>query len=503
MNNERLGTLFSTSENSHYFYDSGNGKVISCTIEEKKFITKILNNEISVEKACSLNPEFAAFISNENLFACPEYRDFIIPEKEELPEVLKGTCEQVILELTESCNLRCGYCIYNDHHPDFRSFSNKKMSFEIAKKTIDYLLNDYKKERFALTFYGGEPLTNFELMKKCIDYTKEQYPNIKLDISFTTNLTLLTEEMVNYFKCLDNIYILCSIDGPEIIHDKYRRYANGKGTFNDVIKGLTLLLDKFYEKDNKAKTISINSVVTPPYSRKNLDEINNFFYKKLNLPKDISVTYSYLNKGDMVFDFNENNIISDDIKKNLKISPIEEWAVDNLIDDKQNEDYFSIVSNDMLRVAKRIKSNNDFIQLTSLHGNCVPGQRRLYVTVDGDFRTCERIGDSPSIGDYEKGYYFDKIYKTYYEDYSKHFKEICKNCWAQPMCSICYQDTIGTDGVKPSIENSVCARSRHTIKDSLINYYRFLEADRETLQNIVSKYEKILEETEGIRKYEV
>ncbi|WP_080370036.1 radical SAM protein [Clostridium botulinum] len=503
MNNERLGTLFSTSENSHYFYDSGNGKIISCNLKEKEFITKILNNEISVEKACSLNPEFATFISSENLFACPEYRDFMIPEKEEFPKVLKGTCEQAILELTESCNLRCGYCIYNDHHPDFRGFSNKKMSFEVAKKSIDYLLTDYKKERFALTFYGGEPLTNFDLMKKCIEYTKEQYPNINLDISFTTNLTLLTEEMVDYFKCLDNIYILCSIDGPEIIHDKYRRYVNGKGTFNDVIKGLRLLLDKFYEKGNENRIISINSVVTPPYSRKNLDEINDFFYKELKLPKDIWVNYSYLNKGDMVFDFNNNSIISDDIEKKLEVSPIEEWAVDNLIDDKQNEDYFSVVSNDMLRIAKRIKSDNGLIELTYLHGNCIPGQRRVYVTVAGDFRTCERIGDAPSIGDYEKGYYFDKIYKTYYEDYIKYFREICKDCWAQPMCSVCYERLMDKDGIKPSVENSLCPTSRRLIKDSFVNYYRLMETDRESLQEIISKYEKIQEEAEGIRKYEV
>lgn len=503
MNNQRLGMLFSTSENSHYFYDSGTGKVVNCTLKEKEFINKILENELSLEKACSLNTEFANFISNENLFACPEHRDFMIPEKEEFKNILKGTCEQVILELTESCNLRCGYCVYNDHHPNFRSFSNKNMNFEVAKKSIDYLLNDYKKERFALTFYGGEPLVNFELMKKCIDYTKEQYPNIKLDVSFTTNLTLLTEEMVDYFKCLDNIYILCSIDGPEIIHNKYRRYANGKGTFNDAIRGLNLLLDKFYEQDNKKREISINCVVTPPYSKKTLDQLNNFFYKELNLPPDIKCNYSYLDSGEMVFDFDKNSLISDDLGKSLESSPIEEWAVDNFINDKKNSSDFSVVSKDMLRVAKRIKSDDGLIKTTYLHGNCVPGQRRLYVTVDGNFKTCERVGDCPSIGDYENGYDFDKIYDTYYKNYIEYFEKICKDCWAQPMCAICYQDTMSKNGIKPSIENSVCESSKSIVKDWFINYYRLMEKDRDLLQELVNKYAKAQDEAEGFRKYEV
>ncbi len=503
MNNQRLGMLFNASENAHYFYDSGTGKVVSCTLEEKEFINKILTNELSVEKACTLNPEFGSFISNENLFACPEYRDFIIPEKEEFMEVLKGNCEQIILEITESCNLRCGYCIYNEHHPDFRGFSNRNMKFEVAKKSIDYILDGYKRKRFALTFYGGEPLINFELMKKCIDYTKEQYPNIKIDVSFTTNLTLLTEEMVDYFNSLDNLDILCSIDGPEIIHNKYRGYVNGKGTFNDAIRGLKLLLDKFYEKDNKEKNISINSVITPPYSKKTLDEINNFFYKELNLPEDIKCNFSYLDRGEMAFDFDKDSAIADDIEKKLKGSPIEEWAVNNYINDEKNARHFSVISKDMLSVAKRMKSDDGLIELTYMHGNCVPGGRRLYVNVDGNFKTCERIGDCPSIGDYENGYYFDRIYKVYYEDYIKHFREICKDCWAQPMCSTCYQETMGKDGIKPSIENSVCKSSRRLIKDCFVMYYKLLEeTDRELLQETLDRYAKAQEEAEGFRKYE-
>jgi len=49
MSNARFGMVFSTTEDSHYFYDSGTGKVVSCNTQEKKFLEDILNNKIIVD----------------------------------------------------------------------------------------------------------------------------------------------------------------------------------------------------------------------------------------------------------------------------------------------------------------------------------------------------------------------------------------------------------------------------------------------------------------------
>lgn len=413
----------------------------------------------------------------------------MFPTKEEFTDLLKSSCEQIILELTEACNLRCGYCVYNEHHPEFRGFGNKNMSFEVAKRSIDYILEDYKREKFSLTFYGGEPLVNFDIMRKSILYTKEQYPNLKLHIAFTTNLTLLTEEMVEFFSSLDgdSVDIMCSLDGPKDLHDKYRRYINGKGSFCDTVKGFKLLLSKFYNKE-KEKTISINCVMAPPYSKEKLEKVNEFIYKELKTPSEIRCNYSYLDKGDMVFDFDQNEIIANNDQRKLESSPLEEWAVDDVFTAEDKKKYFDIVSVDMSRVANRMKSEDGIIESTYLHGNCIPGQRRIYVTVGGDFKVCEKVGKAPNLGNYKTGYDFDKIYKLYVEDYAKHFQEICNDCWARPMCSICYERTMGEDGVIPHIEEMVCGGSRRIIKDLFVNYYRFFEKDRELLENLLSQY---------------
>ena len=287
MNNQRFGFTFNISKDKHYYFDTGTGKTSTCSPKEREFIDRILNNIISIETAFSENPESESFIKEERLFSDKQW-PFLLPTKEKVAALVEGNCEQIVLELTESCNLRCKYCIYNEHHPNHRAFSPKKMNFVIAKRSIDNILSQFKGSRFALTFYGGEPLLKFDLMKKCIIYVRDNYKHISaLSYGFTTNLTLLTDEMVDFLKTLNDIEIVCSLDGPRLYHDMFRTYESGRGSFDKAIRGFKLLLDKFYCVE-AGRTLSINCVITPPYERTKLITIKNFFYGELNIPKEIS-----------------------------------------------------------------------------------------------------------------------------------------------------------------------------------------------------------------------
>lgn len=486
MENNRFGKLFKLSNCETYFYDTGTGKVISCNEIESELIRKILNDEISIDEVCSKNFEFKDFIEKENLFKCPENINFIIPDKAELELLLKSSCEQIIIELTEECNLRCGYCIYNENHPEYRGFGTKKMNFEVAKKSLDLVLKDFKKDTFNLTFYGGEPLVNFELMKKCIDYVKNNYKHIKVFVSFTTNLTLINKEMIDYFNSLDRVGILCSIDGTKNMHDRFRRYKNGKGSFDDAIRGLKLLMKYFYVKNSESRNISINTVICPPYSYQKFDEIENFFRNELNLPEDVDYRLSYVELGDMVYDFNEEKIINEIIDSRF---PAEDWAHKKIKKENKN-DYMEQISDYLLRIAKRLKNDSGIMVDTYLHGNCIPGQRRLYVTVDGNFRVCERIGSSPFIGNYKYGFNKDNIYKYYYENYIEFFSKRCSNCWAQHLCSICYQNVMLEDGSISSDIERICRHSKRVIEDSLVKYYSLLNEDRNIIEKMVLRSEQ-------------
>ena len=483
MNNQRYGIIFDTSLDSHYYYDAGTGKTVSCTNDEKKFIDKILRNKLDLEKAKEVNREFGIFIDKENLFSNHEWC-FSVPSKEEFMEMVKGHCQQIVLELTEACNLRCEYCIYNEHHPDYRGFSTKNMNFETAKRSIDLILNDYEGEEFALSFYGGEPLVNFPLLKECIEYTRNTYPDIKLSYSFTTNLTLLTSEMVEYFKTLEDIDILCSLDGPKEMHDKYRKDINGNGTFERAINNFKILQRDFYDLSMK-RNLMINCVIVPPYTKEKLNKLYYFFYQTLQIPKTISCNYSYVDLGNMKVNQKEYT----PNEQRLQLSPLEEWAGDDFLHKKEDSEFFSLINQELYRVANRAVAKDGVIGSGFLHGNCIPGQRRIYVTVDGDFRTCEKVGNIPSLGNCNEGYDYDNSYKIYFEDYVKYYKSKCNNCWARNMCGVCYDNTISDDSDMPYVSGELCNTSRKLVRDMLVNYYRLFEKDREGLTKALSKLE--------------
>jgi len=88
--------------------------------------------------------------------------------------------KQLTLEVTQRCNLRCKYCIFNDDYPLHRKHSLSDMMWEVAKKSIDYyiqLINSKSRTNplyfTYLSFYGGEPLLNFALIQKCVGYIKK------------------------------------------------------------------------------------------------------------------------------------------------------------------------------------------------------------------------------------------------------------------------------------------------------------------------------------------
>lgn len=114
------------------------------------------------------------------------------------------------------------------------------MKKETITKAIDYLRKNGDDQVF-ISFYGGEPLIAFDSMKYAIDYATKNIKEKELHFGFTTNLTLMTKEKAEYLVRIPNLHIVCSIDGPEEIHNMNRVYAGGEGTYRDVVRGLKFL----------------------------------------------------------------------------------------------------------------------------------------------------------------------------------------------------------------------------------------------------------------------
>jgi len=142
-----------------------------------------------------------------------------------------GDCDEAWLTgmkytlfLTQQCNLACKYC-YVAKKP-------VRMALSVAEKIVDFAYrNTPPAEDINIGFFGGEPLLEFPLLQQIVRTIEghEGFDACRVHASVVTNGTLLTEEMIRYFR-RHNIDLTLSCDGPPGIHDRFRRFPDGSGS---------------------------------------------------------------------------------------------------------------------------------------------------------------------------------------------------------------------------------------------------------------------------------
>jgi uncharacterized protein len=169
----------------------------------------------------------------------------------------------IMLILTESCNLRCPYCYEAQHSYN----ESKTMSWPVAKKAVDLFLQQIPPEieHSSITFFGGEPTLEFDLIKKVIDYTFDHrtiggFSGNQYSYVINTNGTILTDSMIDFYKQLGpKINIRVSVDGYAENQNASRIMKNGQGSWDSIKKNLLVfreLNENFGVKVNLVTTIS-------------------------------------------------------------------------------------------------------------------------------------------------------------------------------------------------------------------------------------------------------
>ena len=126
--------------------------------------------------------------------------------------------QNVTLLTTTECNARCYYCFEN-------GIKQYPMTKKVADATIQYIIKNYPEPQFAINWFGGEPLMNFEIMK----YITEELKKAGYDLiaHITTNGSLLTEEMLEYFqKEYSDLSFQITIDEIGEKYGKIKRYVD-------------------------------------------------------------------------------------------------------------------------------------------------------------------------------------------------------------------------------------------------------------------------------------
>ncbi len=137
------------------------------------------------------------------------------------------------------CNLNCNYCYYLDKAKMYSD--NSVISLDLIEKIIKEYIQINDNEQIVFDWHGGEPLLlGLDYFKKIVELQNRFKANKQIFNTIQTNATLLNGDFAKFFK--DNNFLVgISIDGPQDIHDRYRKDKGDNPTFVRVMNGIELL----------------------------------------------------------------------------------------------------------------------------------------------------------------------------------------------------------------------------------------------------------------------
>jgi len=175
------------------------------------------------------------------------------------------------LHVTNACNLRCDYC--------YITKSSESMSIQDGRLAIDAIFRSAGFSHFQhvkIKYAGGEPTLNMPLILLLNRYAQEtaQKMGIGFEGVILSNGVHIKEQTIEDIRA-SGLKIAISLDGIGEAHDRQRKFANGRGSFDLVERSLN---------DLTAKGIRPTIMIT--ISKRNLDGLPDVlqFVLQRNLP---------------------------------------------------------------------------------------------------------------------------------------------------------------------------------------------------------------------------
>jgi uncharacterized protein len=389
------------------------------------------DSEYSVKRKIFLTEK--GFFTDEKPLLDTEYEPSYI-------EANLANLRQLLIEVTDDCNLRCKYCSYGEFYENYDMRTGKNQKFENVKILIDYLADfwgSYKNISFdnviVIGFYGGEPLMNFSLIQQVIDYTDTiAIPELSFSYGMTTNGVLLNKYM-DYIAD-KKFRLLISLDGTKE-NNQYRVTKYGKESFDVIYSNINCLKEKYPEYFNTY--VNFNAVL---HNRNSFISIYTFIKNTFNKVPRIS-------------QLNSNGVSEEKEKDFFEMFVDSEKSLNQL---KNCED---VITEDVFELDRQTKLFNNFIESYSgntyktipdlffAKGNlrfvptntCPPFYKKIFLTVNNKLLSCEKIGQNYPLGYIENG----KVHldmneiKDFYSNLFNDIIDKCRNCLLWKDCKIC------------------------------------------------------------------
>lgn len=369
--------------------------------------------------------------------------------------------------VTKDCQLNCKYCYLVGKNSD------EKMTFSIAKKAIDYILNNkdfLKYDTVSFDFIGGEPTLEIDLIDRISDYLKTEMFRLdhpwfnKYMFDFTTNGLLYNSKKVQSYieKNRNHIDITITIDGTKRKHDINRVYKDGRGSYDDVVKNIPLWLSQFPQCSTKV-TISSEDI---PYIKESVIHIINLGIKTIHIN---CVFENVWKEGDdLLF---ENQLVS-----------LGDYLIDNNLYDKIECAFF----NDFIGKPLPIQKNNNW---------CGAG-RMLSIDAKGNFYPCTRFAqyslrdkETWVIGNVEQGIDKNKLRPFLTLDRTTQSPQKCIECEVASGCAWCQGENYDTAQTHTIYQRATAICLMHKARVRANNYYWNKLYRKLELENLREQYE--------------
>lgn len=146
----------------------------------------------------------------------------------------------MVKPIGSACNLDCNYCYYKDKSEIYSGIM-PRMSDVMLEEYIKQYLRGTSQQQVTFCWHGGEPLmVGLSFFRRAMEL-QEKYKGDKIiENTLQTNGILLNEEWCAFFR--DNRFLVgVSLDGPQDIHDAFRRDCGGQPTFSRVVKAVEMM----------------------------------------------------------------------------------------------------------------------------------------------------------------------------------------------------------------------------------------------------------------------
>jgi uncharacterized protein len=427
--------LFRTAAH-HYFYDVNRNE--SIRIEEATYhYLKSLNHDEGKDNHVIPKTSEAEALLKQGYLSNNRVKEIEHPDSWILEDYIHRKMKMLVIQITQNCNLSCAYCPYVVGEKEYRKHSNKKISLEMAEKALIMLReSSVDCDEVSIAFYGGEPLLEFDLMKKIVASSQRLLSKSVIRYSLTTNATLLTDEMIEFFS-IYNVNLTISLDGPKAINDKNRKFRVGSKSVFDVVIDKIKLIENKYEY--YLSYISLNMVIDPT---QDFYEYKAFFnnYPVLNkilvmptLVEDYSTDQTYK-------EFADFGMKSEHSKFLTYLNQM------NMIKLEDTSFYETFFGPSITKVKEDWPKLNTLGEKFCPSGPCTPGEKKIMIDVDGNLYPCERLNENyipHRMGHIESGIDISTSYKIL--NIAQSNQDRCKNCFAFRHCSLCikgHEDTI-------------------------------------------------------------